>query len=303
MVKGFGSLPNTPVKKAQSASLQSATDCTEVQAQLMEHFGELNDPRNGQGVLHPFLTIIMIALLATIGGAQGGEDIETYGLSHQRWLGSFLTLPFGIPKADTYRRVFEKISPSAFERSFQSWLKSLVTDLGVQVIPIDGKTLIGSYDRNQRQSALHTVSAKASENRLFLGQVKVDAKSNEIRAIPALLELLDISGCIITIDAMGTQHEIARCLRAKGADYVLALKANHPTLFAQVKQWFEIAPANDFEGIEHSDDIRVETGHHRTEKRQVWAVAVEQMGELYKQTEWAGLPCVVTVVRTRHLWN
>ncbi len=143
-------------------------------------------------------------------------------------------LPFGIPSSDTYRRLFEKIAPTSLERSFKSWLSSLVVDLGAQVIPIDGKTLKGSYDRNGELSSLHFVSAWASEHRLFLGQVKVDDKSNEITAIPALLELLDISGCIITIDAMGTQHEIAYRILELGADYVLALKANHPTLFTQV---------------------------------------------------------------------
>ncbi len=160
---------------------------------MADSFKDLQDPRGKQGVLHPFISIVIIALLATIGGATGWEDIETYGISHYRWLSSFLRLPFGIPSADTYRRLFERISPSEFERCFNSWLSSLVTDLGAQVIPIDGKTLKGSYDRNQEQSALHVVSAWASEHRLFLGQVKVDDKSNEITAIPALLELLDIS--------------------------------------------------------------------------------------------------------------
>ncbi len=202
------------------------------------------------------------------------------------------------------RRLFERISPTAFEQSFQSWLKGLVRDLGAQVIPIDGKTVRGSYDRNGEQLALHLVSAWAlGENRLFLGQVKVEDKSNEITAIPALLELLDISGCIITIDAMGTQTEIAHQIQAQGADYVLALKANHPTKYQEVEQWFENAQALDFQGIEYSYDVRVESGHHRREKRQVTAVALNQMGGLYKQTQWSGLQTIVRVVRTRHLWN
>ena len=189
------------------------------------------------------------------------------------------------------------------EQSFNGWLSSLAIDLGAQVIPIDGKTVKGSYDRNQEQSALHLVSAWASENRLFLGQVKVEDKSNEITAIPALLELLNISGCIITIDAMGTQHEIAHRIQALGADYILALKANHPTLHTQVKQWFENAQVNNFEGIKCSNESRVESGHHRREKRQVTAVALNQMGDLYKQTQWFGLQTIIRVVRTRHLWN
>lgn len=164
------------------------------------------------------------------------------------------------------------------EQSFNGWLSSLAIDLGAQVIPIDGKKVLGSYDRNQEQSALHLVSAWASENRLFLGQVKVEDKSNQITAIPALLELLNISGCIITIDAMGTQHEIAHRIQALGADYILALKANHPTLHTQVKQWFENAQVNNFEGIKCSNESRVESGHHRREKRYCYSSCCQANG-------------------------
>ncbi|WP_039778929.1 ISAs1 family transposase [Acaryochloris sp. CCMEE 5410] len=303
MATGFSKTPSSPASTDSSSPLLPATDCDQAYEQLTECFEELTDPRGGQGVQHPFVSIVVIGLLASLGGAQGWEDIETYGMSHQSWLSSFLSLPSGIPTADTYRRVFERISPAAFERSFQNWLDHVVTALGAQVIPIDGKQLRGSYDRNQDQSALHLVSAWASEYRLFLGQVKVEDKSNEITAIPALLELLDIAGCIITIDAMGTQHEIACRIQAKGADYVLALKENHPTLFEQVEQWFETAEANEFKGIEYSYDVRVEAGHHRREKRQVWAVSLQKMGPLYKQAQWKGLQSIVKVARTRHLWN
>ncbi len=303
MAKGFGEASIDHKKSHKSSSIKATIDCEQVQKEWTKHFKDLIDPRGSQGVLHPFISIVMIALLATIGGAKGWEDIETYGVSHEDWLSSFLALPFGIPSADTYRRLFERISPTAFEQSFQSWLSDLVRDLGAQVIPIDGKTVRGSYERNGEQSALHLVSAWASENRLFLGQVKVEDKSNEITAIPALLELLEISGCIITIDAMGTQTEIAHQIQAQGADYVLALKANHPTLYAQVKQWFQTTQAQNFEGIEHEIDVRVESGHHRREKRQVTAVSINQMGDLYKQSQWSGLQTIVRVVRTRHLWN
>jgi hypothetical protein len=142
-------------------------------------------------------------------------------------------LPNGIPHADTYRRLFERLNPEALERCFLGWVKQIVAGSGAQVIPIDGKTINGSYDRHHQQSALHVVTAWASEHRLLLGQVKVASKSNEITAIPALLKLLDISGCIITLDAMGTQKEIARDIIDYKADYVLCLKANHPILWAQ----------------------------------------------------------------------
>ncbi len=303
MAKGFGKAKKSQKNSTKPSSQPIASDSEQIQEQWAEHFENLDDPRGKQGVLHPFMSIVMIAILATIGGAKGWEDIEIYGVSHENWLSSFLKLPFGIPTADTYRRLFEKISPAALEQSFNSWLSSVVKELGAQVIPIDGKTVKGSYDRNGEQSALHLVSAWASENRLFLGQVKVEDKSNEITAIPALLELLDISGCIITIDAMGTQTEIAHRIQTQGADYVLALKANHPTLYQEVEQWFKNAQASDFEGIEHEIDVRVESGHHRREKRQVTAVSLDQMGDLYKQAQWSGLQTIVRVVRTRHLWN
>ncbi|MDY6900789.1 MAG: ISAs1 family transposase [Cyanobacteriota bacterium] len=303
MAKGFGKGKKSHKNSEKPSSTLKASNREGIQQQWAEHFENLDDPRGKQGVLHPFMSIVMIAILATIGGAKGWEDIEIYGVSHESWLSSFLKLPFGIPSADTYRRLFEKISPTALEQSFNSWLSSVVADLGGQVIPIDGKTVKGSYDRNGEQGALHLVSAWASENRLFLGQVKVESKTNEITAIPSLLALLDISGCIITIDAMGTQTEIAHQIQAQGADYVLALKANHPTLYAQVEQWFKIVQASDFEGIEYSHDVQVESGHHRREKREVTAVALNQMGGLYKQSQWSGLQTIVRVLRTRHLWN
>jgi predicted transposase YbfD/YdcC len=168
---------------------------------------------------------------------------------------------------------------------------------------IDGKTIRGSYDRNQGQGALHVISAWASEQRLVLAQVKVEDKSNEITAIPALLELLDITGAIITIDAMGTQTEIAKQIINKKANYVLALKANHPTLYSQVKEWFEKTQAQQFQGIDVSYDKRLEKAHHRTEIREVWTVRVAAISELYQPKLWAGLQTLVMVVRVRHLWN
>jgi len=153
----------------------------------------------------------------------------------QDWLGEFLALPNGIPCPDTFRRVFERLNPQVFEQCFQRWVQSFVDSLGLQVIAMDGKTLIGSYDRESGSKALHVVSAWASDHRLVLGQLKVADKSNEITAIPALLELLDLSGCTITIDAMGTQKAIAAQILNGNADYVLTLKANHPTLYGQVK--------------------------------------------------------------------
>jgi len=301
MSNGFSS--PTEQRSGRSKGLRAAVDAQQVQQQWLSQFEELEDPRGLQGREHAFLSIVLIAILATIGGATGWEDIELYAESHQSWLSTFVDLKHGIPHADTYRRLFERIAPEALQRCFLKWVSQVVEATGAQVIPIDGKSVRGSYERSKKQSALHLVSAWASEHRLMLGQVKVDSKSNEITAIPALLKLLDISGCIITIDAMGTQTEIAKAIVDKRANYVLSLKANHPTLYTQVKTWFETAQSTHFEGIEFSYDQRVEGGHHRQENRQVWAVPCTAIPELYQPTPWSGLQSLVMVIRVRHLWN
>jgi len=303
MTKGFSTPSQSTHRPAKPSGRKAAVNAEQVQQQWVSQFQELEDPRGLQGQEHAFLSIVLIAILAAIGGATGWDDIELYAVSHQPWLGTFLDLRNGVPHADTYRRVFERVNPEALQRCFLGWVALVVEQTGAQVIPIDGKCVKGSYDRNRKQSALHVVSAWASSPKLMLGQVKVENKTNEIKAIPALLELLEITGCIITIDAMGTQTEIARQIIAKGADYILSLKANHPTLCAQVKAWFEAAQSRGFEGIEHTHDHRVEAGHHRREIRQIWAVRVAQMGGLYEQHQWLGLQTVVMVVRIRHLWN
>ena len=274
-----------------------------IQQSLVKHFGDIEDPRVERTKKHQLTDILVIAILAIIAGAQGWEDIENYGISKQNWLEEFLALPHGIPSDDTFRRVFEFIDPEALNQCFLKWVGTLVTKMGGEIIPIDGKTIRGSYDRNQGSSALHVISAWACEQRLVLAQMKVEDKSNEITAIPPLLDLLDIAGSIITIDAMGTQTEIAKKIIDQKADYVLALKANHPTLYNQVQDWFEKTQMLDFQGIDVSYDKRIEKGHHRTEIRQVWSVPVSAIGELYQPRIWAGLQSVVMVVRVRHLWN
>jgi predicted transposase YbfD/YdcC len=300
MVLGFKSPNNSLVKSPKALSIGNATALIEKMESI---FGDIKDPRVKRKRVHLLTDILIIAILSVIAGAKGWEDMQNYGLSKYDWLSEFLKLPEGIPCPDTFRRVFERINPKVFEQCFRRWVESIVETTGAQVIPIDGKTLRGSYDRTLEKTALHLVSAWSSQHRLVLGQVKVADKSNEITAIPALLELLDIAGCIITIDAMGTQTAIASQIFNAKADYVLALKANHPTLHGQVKNWFEQQLLQDFEGIIHSFDERVEKGHHRTEKRQIWCVPVSQLPPLHNHLDWAGLKCVVMVVRVRHLWN
>lgn len=227
--------------------------------------------------------------------------MQVYGLSKQAWLSTFLSLPNGIPSPDTFRRVFERINPKEFEQCFEQWVNQLVNNLGIQVMAIDGKCLNGSYDRESDQKALHFVSAWATEHRLVLAQTKVQDKSNEITAIPALLELLNIQGSIVTLDAMGTQKNIAQQIYNAQADYLLSLKANHPTLWKQVDTWFQtnLAAGTLPTPSEHT----TQAGHHRTEIRQVWTLCLDQLPLLYQVEQWVGLQSIVVVERTRHLWN
>ncbi|WP_016948819.1 ISAs1 family transposase [Anabaena sp. PCC 7108] len=289
-------------KRKAKTSVLPSLDSQDIASKFQRHFTEVKDPRVERTRLHLLTDIITISLLAVIAGAEGWEDIEEYGLSKKEWLETFLELPEGIPSADTFRRVFERINPKEFEQCFRKWVQSLVDNLGVEVVAIDGKTHRGSYDRESKLKALHTVSAWACENRLILGQMKVNCKSNEITAIPALLETLDLSGCIITIDAMGTQKSIAEQIIAGNADYI-SLKDNHPTLHQQVKNWFETAQLLDFKGVDVSISQRVEKGHHRIENRTVYTVPILQLPALYEQNQWAELTTVVMVVRKIQHWN
>lgn len=302
MKKGFGNNRQCS-KQDKRLSGQEAAEIEQVYQSFFVHFCDLKDPRVERTRAHNLIDIIIISILAVIAGSQGWEDIENYGISKESWLEQFLELPNAIPSHDTFRRVWERLDPNAFEKCFMNWVANLTKKLGGEIIPIDGKTLKGSYDRNRKEKAIHVVSAWASTHRLVLGQFKVSEKSNEITAIPALLELLELSGCIITIDAMGTQKEIASKIIDKEANYVLALKANHPTLYQEVNEWFKQAKVSDFSGTLVSFDSRVEKGHHRIETRQVWAVPISEFGGLYLEEEWKGLKTVVMVVRTRRLWN
>ena len=231
------------------------------------------------------------------------EDIENYGHSKYLWLKEFLLLPNGIPSDDTFRRVFERIKPENFEKLFVKFIRQLNGDMVGEVIPIDGKNIRGSYDREKGIKSLTLVTAWASQHQLILGQVKVKNKSNEITAIPTLLNLLDIQGAIITIDAMGTQTKIVKQIQEKKADYVLSLKENHPTIYSQVKEQFNLMKNQGFEDQKISYDYRIEKGHHRIEKRHVWAIPITKFKSLHDRDKWLGLQTIVVVERTRHLSN
>ena len=221
----------------------------------------------------------------------------------QAWLETFLDLPHGIPSHDTFGRVFGLLDPQELRNSFLGWVSSITKKLDLELIHLDGKTAKGSYDREGQLKALHSVSAGPSEHGLVLAQQKVAHKSNEITAVPLLLKLLNLKGTIVTLDAMGTQREIAAQIKQSEGEYVLALKGNQGRLSQQVSDWFEQAQAKNWQGIESSYYEKVETGHHRIETRQVWAVPVSQLPPLHRQSKWMGLTTVVMVKSTRQLWN
>src|SRR3954469_14767907 len=235
---------------------------------IAHHFAGVTDPRIDRSRLHELLDIITIAICAVVAGADSWDDIEDFGTVKHAWLKTFLDLPNGIPSHDTFRRLFERLDPEEFQKGFLGWIEALHEATERQVIAIDGKTLRRSFDRAKGKSALHLVHAWATANHLLLGQVAVAEKSNEITAIPELLKMLSIAGAIVTIDAMGCQKEIARTIRERRADYVLALKANHERLFEQVVAFWQEAYRRGFKGYKAMAYHRQwNEGHGRFEAR------------------------------------
>jgi predicted transposase YbfD/YdcC len=277
------------------------SDVTILAQRLRDCFELIQDHRSTRTLLHQLSDILTIAVLSGLAGGIGWEDMNLYGLSKHTWLSTFLPLPNGIPSPDTFRRVFEKINPKQFELCFEAWVREILGDFLPKFIAIDGKELRGSYDRESDVDALHLVSAWSSESQLVLAQVKVSDKSNEITAIPFLLDAFNGEDSIVTIDAMGTQKKIAAKINEQKGDYILSLKANHPTLFNDVSDWFESLQSENTlpPPLEHT----TEAGHHRIEIRKYWTFSLDQLPILYQSDEWAGLQSIVVVERTRHLWK
>src|SRR5512135_866405 len=242
---------------------------------LRHHFADLLDPRGERSRRHELLDIIGIAIGAVISGAESWTAVEAYGHAKHDWLKTFLGLPNGIPSHDTFRRVFCVLDPEAFQRSFADWVAAMA-DRGagtLRVIPIDGKAARRSGRRRSGLAPLHLVTAWASANHVSLGQVAVDEKSNEITAIPRLLELLDLSGALVTIDAMGCQKEIAAQIITGGGDYILAVKENQPHLHEDIDACFTAALETDFAGLEYSVARTEETNRGRDELRECHVMA------------------------------
>lgn len=269
---------------------------------ISDHFAELEDPRVDRTKRHQLLDIIIIAVCGVICGADSWVDIELFGRSKLKWLRKFLELPNGIPSHDTFGRVFARLNSQEFQNCFFRWAKAIQEAMGGEVIAIDGKTLRHSYDRAIGKGAIHMVSAWACANRLVLGQTKVDEKSNEITAIPELLKILEINGCIVTIDAMGTQTKIAQQIVDQGADYVLALKGNQGRLHADAQELFNDAHQRDFQDIIHDYHQTVDGDHGRVEIREYRTISdPEFIRYLDPEGEWEGLQSIGMVKAERRI--
>ena len=270
-----------------------------LKGKLSDHFSEIEDPRIERSKRHQLIDILTIAILAVICGADSWVGMESFGQAKQSWLRRILELPNGIPSHDTFARVFARLNPEQFQACFLTWVRTLVRLSDGEVVAIDGKTLRQSYDAADGQAAIHMVSAWATANRLVLGQRKVDAKSNEITAIPQLIRLLELEGCIVTIDAMGCQKQIAKQIIERNADYVLALKDNQGNLFADVQQLFAHAQSGNFAGIEHSFEQTVDKGHGRVEIRRCWTMG--QVAYLMDAEKWEKFASIGMIQSERRL--
>jgi predicted transposase YbfD/YdcC len=267
--------------------------------QLLEHFKTLEDPRAENLVEHALLDIIGLTICAVICGADSWVDIENYGRAKEEWLKGFLQLSNGIPSHDTIARLFAALKPEQLQKCFISWVKAVAQLQEGEVIAIDGKTLRHSYDKGSGKGAIHMVSAWASQHQLILGQVKVDEKSNEITAIPELLKVLELNGCIVTIDAMGTQKEIAKQIIEGGGDYILSLKGNQGNLHEDVAQLFDWTRKIQFKDVPHEFYQTKEGNHGRIEIRRHWLL--EGVEHLIDAHLWTGLARVGVIESERRL--
>lgn len=263
---------------------------------LEEHFASLTDPRVERTREHKLLDIVAIAICAVICGADGWTDVAAFGQVKEAWLRTWLELPNGIPSHDTFGRVFARLNPQEFEQCFLARVQAISQLTRGQVIAIDGTTLRRSQDRALGKPAIQMVSAWASANHLVLGQRTVDERSNEITAIPALLQALEISGCLVTLDAIGCQTEIAAQIVDQGGDYLLALKENQEHLRQDVHSLFQWAENLNFQGMAHDRYQKVNKGHGRLEKRQCWTLSDPTCLQMLPDFErWQNLRTLVKV--------
>lgn len=264
------------------------------------HFSKVSDPRKDRTKDHKLIDIIAIAICAIICGAEGWTDMEVFGNSKVTWLKTFLELPNGIPSHDTFGRVFGMIDAQQFQLAFWEWVWAVNDIVQGQIVNIDGKCLRGSDDQKLGKRAIYMVSAWAAENEIVLGQRKVEQKSNEIIAIPELLKLLNLSGCIVTIDAMGTQTAIAQTIQEGKADYVLSVKENQGHLFEDISVLFGVDQEQNFKYASLDYKKTVNKGHGRIEVRECWSTSNPEYWNLIRGVQnWAGIRSIAMVVCTR----
>lgn len=257
---------------------------------LLDFFADMPDPRVERTKLHKLEDILAITICAVICGAEGWTEIELFGRSKHPWLKTFLELSNGIPSHDTFARVICSIRPDDFEQRFQKWTQAIAENTSEKVIAVDGKTLRRSFDHANGKAAIHLVSAWACDNKMVFGQIATDEKSNEITAIPKLLEMLVLEGSVVTIDAMGCQKKIAETIKESGGDYIFSLKGNHGTLHDEVKLFLDDAIAN---GGDYDYTHRADGGHGRIEIRKVWYS--ENVQWMRDRQQWQGLSSVAAV--------
>ena len=267
---------------------------------FLTHFSCVLDPRKEtHNKRHQLTDILVLTILASLCGAQTWVDVEEFGEAKEDWLKTFLMLPNGIPSHDTIGDLYTRLSPSQLQEGFLSWIQSIVEVSGGDIIPIDGKTVRRSYDRADGRGAIHMVSAWSSANGVVLGQLKTEEKSNEITAIPELLGMLDIKGCIVTIDAMGCQKEIAKQIVTQGGDYVLALKGNQGGLYDDVKLYMDSLIMQQFKNRPIQTTKTLDKGHGRIEERHYWIT--DSIDWLPQIKDWEGLKSIGVVESTRHI--
>jgi len=269
---------------------------------LFEHLSIIEDPRIDRTKRHLLIDILVVAVCAVMCGAEGWTEIEEFGRAKENWFKKFLELPHGIASHDTFRRLFMRLKPQAFQDSFLNWVKSVFEVTSGSVVNIDGKQLRGSRSKTEAHAGtegLRIVSAWAVENSLVLGQVKTHEKSNEITAIPELLRVLELKGCIVTIDAMGCQKEIVNQIRQQEADYCISLKGNQGRLHQEIRDYFYWAERRGFPEIEHSYCETVEKDHGRIETRRCWAT--EDIAWLKQKEQWRDLQSIIMVEATREV--
>lgn len=278
---------------------------SEKQTSLVGHFAALDDPRQRQNHEHKLIDILVITICAAICGADDWVAVEQFGCAKQAWFATFLELPSGIPTHDTFWRVFRHLDAEQFQTCFMAWIASVQELTAGEIIAVDGKQLRRSQDAPAGKAAIHMVSAWATTNNLVLGQLKVDDKSNEITAIPDLLDKLELSGCIVTIDAMGCQTKIAETIIQKDADYVLALKENHALLYEDVALLFDDfddLAESGFSAYPYDHAKSVDKGHGRIEVRQAWTIAAPDLiANLRTAHKWPQLTTLVKVQSERYL--